>query len=44
MKLIIRMEYEIRNQKKEAKQAAVYKIAEDLKKAQPDEYHAVNLK
>ena len=38
-----RLEYETRNRKKEAKEAAVYKLVQDLKKNQPDEYHAVNL-
>lgn len=38
-----RLEYETRNRKKEAKEAAVFKLVEDMKKTQPNEYHAVNL-
>lgn len=37
-----RLEYEKRNKKKQAKEAAVYKIAMEKKKANPDEFHVVN--
>lgn len=37
-----RLEYEKRNKAKQAKEAAVYKIAMELKEAKPDEFHVVN--
>ena len=36
------MEYEKRNKAKQAKEAAVYKIAMELKENKPDEFHVVN--
>lgn len=37
-----RLEYEKRNKAKQAKEAAVYKIAMELKENKPDEFHVVN--
>lgn len=37
-----RLEYEKRNKAKQAKEAAVYKIAMELKESKPDEFHVVN--
>ncbi len=38
-----RLEYEKRNKAKEAKEAAVYKLAMEMKEAVPEKFHAVNL-
>lgn len=37
------MEYEKRNREKEAKEAKVYKLACEMKQADPNEFKAVNL-
>ena len=37
------MEYEKRNKAKEAKEAAVYKMAMEMKDSKPDQFHTVNL-
>jgi hypothetical protein len=40
----LRLEYEKRNKAKEEKEATVYKLAMEMNKVEPNEYHAVNFK
>ena len=43
MLLNLRLEYERRNKKKEAKEAAVYEQFMKMKSLEPESYHTINL-